>query len=556
MKNLWGVPLRTFGELLSEYMQRTGISDSELARTLGVRRQTIFRWKEGLTSRPRSREDVLSCAQRLRLSPVERDELLIAAGFPPEERLSQGPNVLLGDSRRLRTADHGPETADSGPQNAGSREQPMAEGSSIDQARRPPVGLPAGADGVLGALGADANGGVPPVPILAPPAHAPAVSGPRRSLRRLPSAVILAALVVVLVFVAVLLWTVVGGAGLGPSAKYPVAAPGETLILLGQFTATAPGKPDYDVTDRIQAALEREIHAARLDRVRVVRLSDEVKEGNSAANILVQSHATLIVWGNQANGALSANLLLPPAPITGTSALRSLVTLPNATGLTVDSAMPEELRALALVALAQVYVRQGEVEAARAALTLAMAQPPVAHDAAAVLNLYLGYTNQIASPADLDQAITLYSQAIDLAPDLTSAYLDRGVAYVQQGKTSAWQDDFIRVLTLEPNNVLASRGLCWGFALANQPDQALPHCNNAVLRDTTALSRDARGVVYAELGRAAEAITDFQEFIRWLQTQPPAIRDRYAPTRNAWMQSLQAGKNPIDQPALDKLRAE
>ena len=51
--------MRSFAELLSEYMARTGISDAELARGIGVRRQTIFRWKEGLVRRPRYREDVL-----------------------------------------------------------------------------------------------------------------------------------------------------------------------------------------------------------------------------------------------------------------------------------------------------------------------------------------------------------------------------------------------------------------------------------------------------------------------------------------------------------------
>ena len=76
--------MRTFGELLKEYMERTGISDAELARTLGVRRQTIFRWKEGSVARPRHAEDVLRCAQRLRLTAEERDELLMAAGFPPQ----------------------------------------------------------------------------------------------------------------------------------------------------------------------------------------------------------------------------------------------------------------------------------------------------------------------------------------------------------------------------------------------------------------------------------------------------------------------------------------
>ena len=39
--------MRTFGELLTEQMRRAGVSDAEMARTLGVQRQTIFRWREG-----------------------------------------------------------------------------------------------------------------------------------------------------------------------------------------------------------------------------------------------------------------------------------------------------------------------------------------------------------------------------------------------------------------------------------------------------------------------------------------------------------------------------
>ena len=83
--------LPTFGQLLADYMTRSGISDSELARSIGVRRQTIFRWKEGLVERPRSREDVLQCAKKLRLSAEERDRLLLAAGFAPEQL---SPTVL------------------------------------------------------------------------------------------------------------------------------------------------------------------------------------------------------------------------------------------------------------------------------------------------------------------------------------------------------------------------------------------------------------------------------------------------------------------------------
>lgn len=80
----------TFGELLNFYMTRTGISDSELARTVGVSRQTVFRWKEQLVARPRHRDDVLACARRLRLTPEEADQLLLAAGFAPENATGFG----------------------------------------------------------------------------------------------------------------------------------------------------------------------------------------------------------------------------------------------------------------------------------------------------------------------------------------------------------------------------------------------------------------------------------------------------------------------------------
>ncbi|MCX6044398.1 MAG: helix-turn-helix transcriptional regulator [Chloroflexi bacterium] len=75
----------TFAEQLTQYMKRVGITDAELARKIGVQRQTIFRWKEGTVGRPRVREDVLKCAESLRLTPEESDQFLLAAGFAPEQ---------------------------------------------------------------------------------------------------------------------------------------------------------------------------------------------------------------------------------------------------------------------------------------------------------------------------------------------------------------------------------------------------------------------------------------------------------------------------------------
>ena len=76
--------MQTFAELLTEYAARTGIGDAELARRIPVSRLTLVRWKEGVTERPRYREDVLRVAELLRLTDEERDLLLVAAGFAPE----------------------------------------------------------------------------------------------------------------------------------------------------------------------------------------------------------------------------------------------------------------------------------------------------------------------------------------------------------------------------------------------------------------------------------------------------------------------------------------
>ena len=76
--------LETFAELLTAYMDRTGIGDAELARRIPVSRPTLLRWKEGVTTRPRYREDVIRCAELLRLTVEETNGLLLAAGFSPE----------------------------------------------------------------------------------------------------------------------------------------------------------------------------------------------------------------------------------------------------------------------------------------------------------------------------------------------------------------------------------------------------------------------------------------------------------------------------------------
>ncbi len=484
--------MRPFAELLAEYMARTGISDSELARTLGVRRQTIFRWKEGLVEKPRYREDILRVADRLRLLPQERDELLLAAGFPPESAVGPGPKPA-----------------------------PEVE---PDQAVVPPP-------------------------------------------RPLPKAVVAGSAALVL-FIAVgllALWRQPGA-----SATYPVAAPGESLIVIGALgSAQAPAETpsrrlptenaapsNQDMSDRLRAALEREIQAARLEHVRVVVWPERIADASTpdaAESVRRRANARLVIAGTFEGSDLVVSLAIAPAASRADDLpLDALVSAPSDIPLKL-STTPEEVQMLALLALSQVYVDRGDFETARAALTVALSHSPAPPPA--TLLAYEGYLSQITKPPDLAQAIHFYTQTLDLAPNTATALVNRGVAYIRQDQPE-WQSDLTSVVALNPDHLAAQQALCWGYGLGQQPDRALPHCDIAVRLDPTARSRDARAIAYAELGRLSDAEADWQAFLNWLGQQPESLRTRYGSSRSDWLQKDKAGQNPIDPSVLDQLRRE
>ena len=96
--------MHSFAELLGKHLRTQFLSELELAQQIKVRRATVSRWLSGEVNRPRQREDVLRCAEFLELSPPQRDELLIAAGFNPE-RVASSISSSLPLSIRLPNLD-------------------------------------------------------------------------------------------------------------------------------------------------------------------------------------------------------------------------------------------------------------------------------------------------------------------------------------------------------------------------------------------------------------------------------------------------------------------
>lgn len=296
--------MESFGELLTRHMSRSGMSDSELARHLGISRQTIFRWKEGHTARPREREDVLKIAARLRLTDTERDTLLLAAGFPPQSApvISAAPSVTEP-----------------------SPEPPAAAEPELDPKSEP--------------------------------------STPRTRSRR--NALVLATGLAVLAAVALSV-TFLITLGNGQNATVtpfptPAAASAEQIILLGRLQSSGGDTPNFDVTARIRQAIERELDAARLDRVRVVVSPNEITDPLTAETVRTRSSAVLALWGTYQGAATTLQF--------------ASATKPTAQTLQIDSNSPDHLRALALLLVAQLALQRSEPELARATLTQALALP-------------------------------------------------------------------------------------------------------------------------------------------------------------------------------------
>ena len=527
--------MKTFGELLNHHMRQAGISDAEMARTLGVQRQTIFRWREGIVQRPREREDVLRIAGKLRLTPAERDELLLAAGFAPQE------------------------------------EAAVAHLSQVEQAESASV------------------------PVA--PATAASVAQPTRR-RWLWLASALVAALALLGLAAVLLSRSpdppVDDTRLQSGLHLPrPAEPGEILILLSQFANYSQGQAGYNVAGRLREALEEEIRAAALPGVRIEVWPAVVADTPSALAATQAMSATLVVWGEYDSGRVLARVQAPQALRAAGQELRRLVESPADLNVIVNMDLPQELRWMALYVLGEAELSAGRHASAAAALQRALAIQLGNDEAISRIYYDLGFIESAKERPDLSQAIAYYSLAIDRTPDFAWAYNNRGVSYLgrqAEGDLGRALQDLETTTRLQPDFALGqfnlglaqlaagdgegaltalrwaqaldpqapgpNNALCWEYALQAQPQEALAFCDQAVALDPTPYSRDSRGVVYALLGRNQEAIAEFQSFVAWLEAQPAPLYQRYAPKRLDWIEALREGRNPFDQAMLEALRSE
>ena len=579
--------MESFNQLLNYYIQRLGLSDSEMARTIGVSRQTIFRWREGTTARPRHREDVLAIARKLRLTPEERDKLLLAAGFRPEEA-EESPNSDIDTHLpQNEVADYKDDT------------RSIESGSNHHSS---PINRNSIA--VIVAVVLLLGGGIWWFSLVPPDNSNP----------KIPTV----------------------GITSGSSREIAPATEGETLILVTHFANYASSQIGYNVAGRLAEALQREVDNIRLENIRIAIWPAEVDGRNLALETGQKINATLVVYGEYDVGRVVVKMAHPDdQSIFVDPALQRQVADLQDLSATINSDLPQQVRSLALMALGQIYLRESETEQAR--LLLAQARDNLRNDATVdeqtwgLANFYLGIAYQHSDPPQLDEAIIAYTEAIEawpkmissrlnrgaayearrapgdfelalvdveavldirpdwasgynnrasirmniggdenlalaladleksleLNPDLPEAYINQAYIYFRQGRPmEEVQPTLEKALALRPGYATALNTLCWGYALEEQPEVALPYCEQAIEADPKPIYRDSRGLAYALLEDYSAAIADFQAFVTWLEEQPGDGWQKALTRRQAWLDELEHGENPFTPEVLAELRSE
>ncbi|MBW7883623.1 MAG: tetratricopeptide repeat protein [Caldilineaceae bacterium] len=594
--------MATFGELLNRYIERAGITDTELARSTGVQRQTIFRWKEGHTARPRYRDDVIRIAAKLRLTSQERDELLLAAGFAPEQPEALVDRTPAAESEAGAAA---PETGDATSDTAAAPPRPRL----VD---RPQLLLAASVIimVLVAVSGTLLLSRFRPITPTATPA-------PVQLTLAVPSA------------------AAIPTPPVATPTKVPVVAqPGEQLLVIAPFVGYTSSELRFNIAGRIREALSEELKQSGLGAARLVIWPEPITESTEADTVLAASRAVLVIWGEYDAGRVRASVTLQGQD--GTAWVNP-VDDPSRLPLVINQDVPHAARVFALFALGQYYRDNNEPEQALAAFESALALNPTDEATQAALHFYVGvllpmvrgyaasiigqsidhYTTALAlrptwenilynrgtahlgrallSPVeqpDLDAAIADLSQVITAFPRRVDPRINRGIAYYQrnlEGDAAAavddfsvaielepenhlghyhralaamrvgdpvdWQADLARALELDPSSVQVRNAYCWGFATAGLAARALPYCEEAVAADVTGASLDGRAMVYAQLGRYDEAAADLRAYLDWVRATYPALYDKYRGQQiEQWIAGLEDGKSPFDGALLEALR--
>ena len=128
--------------------------------------------------------------------------------------------------------------------------------------------------------------------------------------------------------------------------------------------------------------------------------------------------------------------------------------------------------------------------------------------------VYRSRARASAAAGQMDQAVSLASEAIRVDSYEPKAYLDRGNIYRDSGQADQAVADFTKVIGWEPKNAGAYNSRAGAYLLAGKADQAIADYAKAIEinpKDAEALYN--RGMAYKSSGQGDKAISDFTKSI-------------------------------------------
>lgn len=504
-------------------MARTGIGDAELARRIPVNRLTLVRWREGVTGRPRHRGDVLRCAELLRLTAEEQDELLLAAGFPPESSPS----------------------------------------SAVPPASQPPAPSPPAAAPLPSPVAPPA----PPTEPIAPVIADGAAMGvqPRQADRRRRRIVFVSAAVMLGVLVAVAAIVNITR----DTLAYPAAGDGESLIILAPFENYTTGAQGFNVAGRLREGIDAALTEAELTGARTAEWPTSIRVEEDAVRAVERSGAAFIIWGEYDSGRVVARFTMPDGlGAGGADQIIDIASTPSELPAAINVGLSGQVQHITLVTLAVYYLEQNDFDMAKTVLIRALG-PLLADSAEQSHVLYLlGNAYLGGALRDYDEAIWRFTQVLSSQPWSVEALNGRALGYLgrdRDGDIVHALIDLDRAVSIEPDRPATHLNLAVAFMQRGgigDKDNALDALNDALsLDDGYAAAYASRAGVYLARDESEDVEQAFEDVAMALEIRDDLssahliyghayiARDRQGDVARAIRQFTRAAQLEPDAPA-------
>jgi tetratricopeptide (TPR) repeat protein len=291
----------------------------------------------------------------------------------------------------------------------------------------------------------------------------------------------------------------------------------ETLIVIATFheTAATKGEPHIKFKRAIEEVAEEiEPDTLRVEVEPAVLRADEWDEAEALGQ---QYEASIIIWGEDTGEWVVINLMNLKEPnfeadkVAMSEEKLMQVANPSADNTFIVTDLPGQLTFLAYFAVGQSfyvieqYTQAKDIIEQGIGMLSPDAQPTGLDEAYARLGWL--YQEPLADPTNADSS---YTRAIELNPEYTLAYYNRGLVHYYQGDLTATLADFGRIIELNPED--ASLYNNRGFVYHKQGDltTALTDFNQAIELDPEyASAYNNRGGTYADQGALTAALVDF-----------------------------------------------